>query len=160
MWPDFDLGTKKENIMRKQLYFFAIAIAVYAGSVTSINAQATQQFTADIPFDFHVGGERFPAGEYTVRCVNPSSDVKVLQLRKTDGESSVMLHTNSVIGRMNRTSKLIFNRYGNQYYFSQAWLASDGLGMQAVKSRQEKATAKEMARLSYKPEMVALKINR
>ena len=146
--------------MRKQLYFIAIAIAVCAGSVASANAQATQQFTAQIPFTFHVGGERFPAGEYTIRCLNPSSDVKVLQLRKTDGESSVMLHTNSVVGRMNHQARLVFNRYGNQYYFSQAWLASESLGMQALKSRQEKATAKEMARLSYKPEMVALAVNR
>lgn len=146
--------------MRKQIYFIAIAIAVCAGSVANANAQATQLFTADIPFDFHVRGERLPAGEYTVRCLNPSSDVKVLQLRKTDGEFSIMLHTNSIVGRMASKSRLVFNRYGNQYYFAQAWLVSERIGMQASRSRQEKATAKEMARLAYKPEMVALTINR
>ena len=146
--------------MRKQLYFIAIAIAVCAGSVARANAQGTQQFTANIPFDFQVSGERFPAGQYTIRCLNPSSDAKVLQLRKTDGESSVMLQTNSIVGKINSKSRLIFNRYGNQYYFSQAWLPSESIGMQAVKSRQEKATAKEMARLAYKPEVVAVRMNR
>ena len=146
--------------MRKQIYFIAIVIAVCAGSVASANAQTTHQFTANIPFDFHVSGERFPAGEYRVRCLNPSSDVKVLQLRKTDGQSSVILHTNGIVGRMNQKSKLVFNRYGNQYYFAQAWLPSERIGMQAVKSQQEKATAKEMARLAYKPEMVALTMKR
>jgi len=148
--------------MRKQIFMLAasVVLLVTMAAVTTVQAQTTNQFTADIPFDFYVGGERFPAGEYTIRCLNPSSDVKVLQLRKTDGASSVMLHTNSIVGRMNWNSRLVFSRYGNQYYFSQAWLGSESLGMQAVKSRQEKATAKEMARLAYKPEMVALAINR
>jgi hypothetical protein len=146
--------------MRKQIFMLAASIVVLVtmAAVTTAQAQTMNQFTADIPFDFHVGGERFPAGEYTIRCLNPSS--KVLQLRKTDGETSVMLHTNSIVGRMNQKSRLVFSRYGNQYYFSQAWLGSESLGMQAVKSRQEKATAKEMARLAYKPEKVALTINR
>jgi len=148
--------------MKKQISMLAVSVVVLVtmAAFATAQAQSTNQFTADIPFDFHVGGERFPAGEYTIRCLNPSSDVKVLKLRKTDGESSVMLHTNSIAGKMNRNSKLVFNRYGNQYYFAQAWLSSERIGMQAIKSRQEKATAKEMARLSYKPEMVALAIKR
>lgn len=155
---DFSDG-KKENIMRKQIYFLAIAIAVCAGSVANANAQTTQ-FTADIPFMFHVGNQSLPAGEYTVRCINPSSDMKILQLRSSNGESAVLVRTSSVIGRKNEDTKLVFNRYGNQYYFAQAWLVSENIGMQAVKSRQERATAKEMARLAYKPEMVALTANR
>ena len=147
--------------MKKLIFMLAASVVVLVTMAAATPAQAqTNQFTANIPFEFQVSGERFPAGEYTIRCLNPSSDVKVLQLRKTDGESSVMLHTNSIVGRMNRQSRLVFNRYGNQYYFSQAWLVSESLGMQAVRSRQEKATAKEMARLSYKPEMVALTVNR
>lgn len=145
--------------MRKQIYFIAIVIAVCAGTVANVNAQNTQ-LTANIPFDFHVSGERFPAGEYTIRCLNPSSDLKVLQLRRTGGETSVMLQTNGIVGQMNQRARLVFNRYGNQYYFAQAWLSSERIGMQAIKSRQEKATAKEMARLAYKPEMVALAIKR
>lgn len=147
--------------MRRQLFMLAASVVlVTMAAVTTAQAQNMNQFTADIPFDFHVGGERFTAGEYTIRCLNPSSDLKVLQLRKSDGDSTIMLHTNSVVGRMNQKAKLVFSRYGNQYYFSQAWLGSESLGMQAVKSRQEKAAAKEMARLSNKPEMVALTINR
>lgn len=148
--------------MKKQIFMLAASVVVLVtmAAVTTIQAQTINQFTADIPFDFQVGGERFSAGKYTVRCLNPSSDVKVLQLRKTDGETSVMLHTNAIVGKTNNKARLVFSRYGNQYFFSQAWLASESLGMQAVKSRQEKATAKEMARLAYKPEMVALTINR
>jgi hypothetical protein len=137
------------------IYIIAIVIALCAGSAENANAQTTH-FTADIPFTFHVGDQSLPAGEYTVRCTNPASDVKVLQLRSKDGKSNVLVRTNSVIGGVNNQTKLVFNRYGNQYYFAQAWLIADNVGMRAVKSRNERATAKELAKLAHAPEMVAL----
>ena len=148
--------------MKKKISMLAVSVVVLLmmSAFTTAHAQTTNHFTANIPFDFHVGSDRLPAGEYTVRCLNPSSDVKVLQLRKTDGKASVVLHTNGIVGRMNQNSRLVFSRYGNQYYFARAWLGSERIGMQAIKSRQEKATAKEMARLAYQPEMVALTIRR
>ncbi|HKO63208.1 MAG TPA: hypothetical protein VJV03_18745 [Pyrinomonadaceae bacterium] len=147
--------------MKRRIFMLAVSVAVTTMAVfATAQAQTTQQSMADIPFDFHVGSERFAAGQYTVRCLNPSSDVKVLQLRSKDGKTTVSLLTNSVVGQKDKKSSLVFNRYGNQYYFAQAWLVSERVGMQALKSGQEKATAKEMARLSYKPEMVALSMNR
>ncbi|HEY5883259.1 MAG TPA: hypothetical protein VIT88_01150 [Pyrinomonadaceae bacterium] len=147
--------------MKRRISMLAVSVVfVTMAAFATAQAQTTNYLTADIPFDFHVGGDRFPAGEYSVRCLNPASDMKVLQLRNTDGKTTVVLLTNGIVGRMNKESKLVFNRYGNRYYFAQAWLVSEKIGMQAVKSRQEKATAKEMARLAYKPEMVALAIKR
>jgi hypothetical protein len=145
--------------MKKPAYIIVVlmvVMSVLSVSTASAQTNSAQQVTADIPFTFHVGNKNLPAGQYTVRCINPSSDVKVLQLRSTDGKSTVLLQTSSIVGRMNKDAKLVFNRYGNQYYFAQAWLVGENVGMQAVKSRNEKATAKEMARLAYKPEMIAL----
>jgi hypothetical protein len=145
--------------MKKPAYIIVVlmvVMSVLSVSTASAQTNSAQQVTADIPFTFHVGNKNLPAGQYTVRCINPSSDVKVLQLRSTDGKSTVLLQTSSIVGRMNKDAKLVFNRYGNQYYFAQAWLVGENVGMQAVKSRNEKATAKEMARLAYEPEMIAL----
>ena len=144
--------------MKRRIFMLAVSVVVVTtmAAFATAQAQATHQFIADIPFDFHVGGERFPAGQYQVRCLNPSSDLKVLQLRNIDGKTTVSLLTNSVVGQKDKKSSLVFNRYGNQYYFAQAWMVSEKVGMQAVKSRQERATAKEMARLAHEPEMVAL----
>jgi hypothetical protein len=145
--------------MKKPAYIIVVlmvVMSVLSVSTASAQTNSAQQVTADIPFTFHVGNKNLPAGQYTVRCINPSSDLKVLQLRSTDGKSTVLLQTSSIVGRMNKDAKLVFNRYGNQYYFAQAWLVGENVGMQAVKSRNEKATAKEMARLAYEPEMIAL----
>ncbi len=61
------------------------------------------------------------------------------------------------MGRMNKETRLVFNRYGNQYYFAQAWLVAQNVGMQAVKSKQERATAaaSELERLTHATRIVA-----
>lgn len=153
--------------MKKQAYMpaYMIATMIIVLTVAGLSSASGQtsgapQMTAKIPFAFSVGEKSFPAGEYTVRCTNPASDRKVLQLRSADGSSSVMVQTNSIIGKTNDDAKLVFNRYGDRYYFAQAWMAADNTGMQAPKSRGEKATAGELASIKRATEMVALTSSR
>lgn len=143
--------------MKKQAYMIAtmIMLLTVAGlSTARAQTSGAQQITANIPFAFNVGEKSFSAGEYTIVCTNTASDKKVLQLRGKDG--SILVQTNSVIGQTNEQAKLVFNRYGDRYYFSQAWLAADNTGMQVSKSRSEKATANELASIKRATEMVAL----
>lgn len=139
--------------MKKSAYMIAVVMLVVAAGLSSANAQTTQ--SANIPFTFHVGAQSFAAGEYEVRCANPNSDRKVLELRSKDGRQSVLIQTNSVINKSNTDAKLVFNRYGDRYYFAQAWMA-DTIGMQAPKSRNERATAEEVAAIKQATAMVAL----
>lgn len=142
--------------MKKSVYILTVVVMlVLAAGVSSANAQTTTQMSANIPFAFHVGDQSFAAGEYDVRITNPSSDRKVLQLRTKDGSASVMIQMNTVINDSNRDAKLVFNRYGNRYYFAQAWMATE-TGMQAPRSRGERATAEEVAQIHRAIEMVAL----
>ncbi len=123
--------------MKKQAYTI-MTITMLVG-IMSISARAQNNATrlsANIPFEFSVGNQMMPAGEYTITCTNPTSDLKVLQLRTRDGHESVMLRTSSVIRNAPGDAKLVFNRYGNQYFFAQAWFQADSTGMQASKSRR------------------------
>jgi len=143
--------------MKKRIYMIATMIMVLtvAGlSTAKAQTSGAQQIATNIPFAFNVGDKSFPAGEYTVVCTNTASDRKVLQLRGKDG--SILVQTNSVIGQTNEEAKLVFNRYGDRYYFSQAWLAADNTGMQVSRSRSEKATANELASIKRATEIVAL----
>ena len=64
---------------------------------------------------------------------------------------------NSAIRKSSDGAALIFNRYGNKYFFAQAWVDGETDGLRAVKSRSERATRKEMAALNVRVETVALK---
>jgi hypothetical protein len=149
--------------MKKQAYAIAIMIMLMTGvGISTAQAQSIggNQLIATVPFAFNVGNKTLPAGEYAVKWANPASDLKVLQLRSTDGITNVMVSTNSVIGKMQENAKLIFNRYGDRYFFAQAWLPADAVGLQAPRSKHERAVAKEVAAIERKTETVALKAQR
>lgn len=149
--------------MKKQAYMIAtmITLMIVAGiSTAKAQSSVCDPLKANIPFSFNIGDKTLPAGEYTVRCANPASDRKVLQLRSRDGGTGVMVLTNSVIGKEQESGKLVFNRYGDQYFFSQAWLPADNTGMQTSKSREEKQIARELAANKPSKEVVALAARR
>jgi hypothetical protein len=145
--------------MKKQVYTM-IAMIVLVGSM-AVAAQAQNsghtRLIANIPFQFNVGNKTLPAGEYTVTQVNPASDNAVLRLRSKDGRASAMMQMASVIGKSQENAKLIFNRLGNQYFFAQAWVDGDNMGLQAPKSGTERAAERELAGIKAKTETVALR---
>jgi len=115
------------------------------------------RLTADVPFEFNVGDKTMPAGNYTVSQINPASDRVVLQLRNQDGSATAMLQMNAVIGEAPETAKLVFRRYATSYFFAEAWVDGDNTGMQAPKSRAERAARRELAGMKSSSETVALK---
>lgn len=149
--------------MKNKLYMVVTIMALLAvAGLSSANAQtqSSVQLKANIPFAFSVGNQTMPAGEYTVRCTNPSSDMKVLQLRSRDGNESALVRTSSVIGKLQDGARLVFYRYDDQYFFAQAWLPSDSIGMQAPKSRNENRMARQLAPDNHDREVVAVSIKR
>jgi len=142
--------------MRKGIYsLFAALVLICLFAVSSAKAQSTNRLVlqADIPFEFTVGKVTLPAGEYTVRSMSDSSHI--LQLRSADGHSALVL-MNSIIGKADESAKLIFNRYGNHYFFAQSWMPATQTGLEVSKSRAERAIARELAGLRPKVAEVAL----
>jgi hypothetical protein len=144
--------------MKKQAYTM-IAMSVALGLMTLVaNAQTSGSTLsiANIPFGFNVGNDALPAGEYIVRKVNPASDLVVLQIMSRDGSGRVMIPMNSVIGKAQESPKLIFNCYGNQCFFAQAWFDRETWGLQAPKSQLELATERQLAGITKNTEVAAL----
>jgi hypothetical protein len=145
--------------MKKTAYTM-IALVVLVGSM-AMAAQAQnngRRLVATIPFQFSVGDKALPAGEYIITQTNPSSDHAVLQVRSKDGRSSAMIQMNNVMGKAQERAKLVFNRYGNQHYFAAAWVDGDTTGLQAPKSRNERATESELAALKVRRELVEVAV--
>lgn len=69
-----------------------------------------------------------------------------------------MVQMNPVIARGEKEkSSLIFNRYGNQHFFAQAWMPGND-GLVASKSSSERGVQREMAGdQAAKSESVALR---
>src|SRR5205807_5727854 len=117
---------------------------------------ASRQLIATIPFEFSVGDKAVPAGDYTVRQINPASDRAVLQLRRKDGSASAMVQTTSILGKTQESAKLVFHRYGDRYFFAQAWTTGDSQGLEVPKSRAERGMVERFAGIAPTNESIAL----
>ena len=137
----------------KRYFSLAIAIMTFMVLVT-VTAQAqvfgSQRISARIPFAFNVGKTELPAGEYTIAVLNPNSDHKVLQIRSADGRLSAIINTTCGNADTREKAKVVFNRYGDKYFFSQAQMAGDQTMLAAVKSSAERNTEHSIARHVHK----------
>jgi hypothetical protein len=145
--------------MKKQIYTMIAGLAVMLATGVAVHAQTGNdaQHVVDIPFEFNVGDKTMPAGEYTIRHVNPSSDRAVLQITRK-GAGSVLVATNDTIGKARNASTLVFNCYGNSRYLAEVWTAGESLGLQARRTRGERAAEGELAQLGSRREVVALRL--
>jgi hypothetical protein len=126
--------------MKKLCYTLMMSVVLVTLSASAAQAQTNSpaRVIAKIPFAFTVGKTSLPAGKYTFSVVNPASDRKVLQIRSVDGHASVMVLTNSVKGIVTENAKLVFERYDDQYYFTQAQMAGEDTSFAALWSKSER----------------------
>ena len=148
--------------MKKQAYTVFAMIVLVGSMAVAAKAQTSgrAQLIANIPFQFNVGNKTLPAGEYVISHVNPTVEPGVLAFRSVDGSSRALIQMNSAQGKAQESAKLIFRRYGNQYFFAEAWVDGDNTGFQAPKSRAERATAHEFAAIKMATESVSLSSRR
>jgi hypothetical protein len=93
----------------------AIALLTIAsfGSASHVLA-ATGAVQATVPFNFNVGSRVLPAGTY--RIESGSSNIITLQNRNGKSAASTLVYAADSDGSSN--GKLVFNKYGNQYFLS------------------------------------------
>ena len=72
----------------------------------------------DVPFDFYISGNKFPAGQYTLEAIAPTYAL----LRSKDGKSQQDLYFLQIaIASKDTPAKVIFALRDGKYYFSQVW---------------------------------------
>ena len=134
-------------MMKKQAYTL-IAMIVLVGSLAVVaQAQTNSSITliANIPFQFSIGNKTLPAGEYTVRSIIDDSSTVVLRIQSRDGSTNALFLTCRVEGKAQNRARLVFHRYGNRYFFAQAWVDGDSAHLEAQTSRAEHAAERQLA---------------
>jgi hypothetical protein len=144
--------------MKKQAYPIIGALVLSTlFTISTANAQtANSRLVAKISFEFSVGNQAMQAGSYALSVVNPSSDLKVIEIRNLETNESAMIQMHPKNGKAVEGAKLVFNRYGRRYFLSEAWTPGDSIAMEASKSSAERAARKEVAGTPRQTETVAL----
>jgi hypothetical protein len=100
----------KTHLLRTSLLAVVAAVAVQAQS---------SNFRVNIPFDFIVGSQTLPAGQYSVDQQSFTGAV-ILKCLDHKGAASAIGLPLPVAGAQNE-KKLVFHRYTNTYFLAQVW---------------------------------------
>jgi len=128
--------------MYKHAYQVLIALTLFAGLIVPATQAQSIMLKADIPFDFVVGERQLHSGEYHVKQINSGTTL----IQGKDAHSSVMvLTTTAQAAKISDVGKLVFNRYGDQYFLSKIWAASSDAGRELPRSRLEREVAQRLS---------------
>ena len=96
---------------------------------------------ANIPFDFVVGNQVLPAGEYLVTAQGSANEA--ILIRSTDSKSAAMTLTfGCASANPSKDTKLVFHTVGGRYFLSQVWAQGYSQGRELRKSSAEIEMAK------------------
>jgi hypothetical protein len=107
-------------------------------AAAGLYAQSSQTLVAKVPFGFHVGSVALPAGEYNVDMKTAPGFVRVVSADRK--AVAIIASFAEQAPEYNQQGKLVFNRYGDNYFLSQVWTPGvTGRGIS--KSSREKEMA-------------------
>ena len=146
--------------MKKQAYTLTAMIVLVASLAVAAQAQNNSRIAlvANIPFQFSIGNKTLPAGEYIVRSISDDYSTVVLKIESRDGRTHAMLQTFTVEGKAQNLARLVFHRYGNHYFFAQAWVDGDSAGLEVQKSSAERAAGLEVAAIKMATESAVVTV--
>ena len=138
--------TNKRKTSVQQLLSFLVlsvfALTIFAGKA---HAQIVGDLDVDIPFQFHAGNARLPAGKYRIHVLD-GSDLTVMEITSADGSTSALFEVQDAEANATPAkSELIFNKYGNRYFLSKVFDEGNPSGSQVLKSRYEKKISQATA---------------
>jgi hypothetical protein len=132
--------------MKRTILILAVALSamLLSGAVSHGSAQFETKLTAKIPFSFTVCRETFAAGTYTIK--HPPGSGSTLVIQSEDNRMVDIACVNNIQSpKAVSEGRLIFNRYGDQYFLAEAWWPGETMGHALVKTEKEQTLIKEFS---------------
>ncbi len=135
--------------MNRNLLAFAMSLALLLSAAA--HAQTTQ-LKVTVPFDFTAADSVLPAGDYEVQSLGPWGG-KALSIHSVNSNAGTVVLSNSrQSAKTSDRGRLVFYRYGNQYFLAEIWTANNHVGQQMpIDQRQT-----ELARNQQKRDVVLM----
>jgi hypothetical protein len=143
-----------KEVVKGLAKFGLLVVMTMIAAVAPTKAQSLEyKLTANIPFDFTVGEKKLMAGEYSVHRAQQSAGDLIIVISSADGHSNVTRLTFTTTRNAEDKARLVFHRYGEEYFLSEIWPAGALAGRELPKSRSER----ELQRNVNAPGIAAIK---
>jgi hypothetical protein len=107
-------------------------------TAATVSAQSERIRVINIPFSFNVGPKTLPAGEYTVEPNRRDSHTAWL-VQSRESHATALFTTMPVqASTTQEEARLVFHKYGEQYFLSQIWTPGGNTGRELLMPRLER----------------------
>ena len=126
----------KKNIINVVVtLFFLITLGAETGQAQTYR----NLFKSYIPFQFNIGEQTLPAGEYRIERINRLTSLEILVVRHVATGRSMFVTASSTEGKREEMTQLVFHRYGEISYLAQLKGVEPNLRLELFESRAERA---------------------
>jgi hypothetical protein len=137
---------KGETQMKSTRTPIAICLLFTTATLFAQTTPSQQLMKVNVPFSFGVENQSLPAGEYLVLTVTPERSIRIASV---DGKHSAIVNTlPNYAGSPSENSRLVFHKYGNEYFLTQVWTAGQNVARNPLSSKR----AMEVAGSGGKPD--------
>ena len=134
----------------KNYTVIAVVACIAFVSLAAVPGQAQALIRADVPFEFCAGHGVLPAGEYSIGMIGWSSQSLALSSGVRWVEIMTPLTTESRTDF--ETPKLVFHRYGNEYFLAEIWTSNDN----AVRKLADHPRERQLAMAGLSPQVAVV----
>jgi hypothetical protein len=129
--------------VKKNLFALAMSLTL----LMSAAAQAqTTHMKVTVPFEFNAGNVQLPAGEYEVTALGPWGG-KTLSIHNVNSNAGSVVVSNSCRSlKPAADSKLVFHRYGHEYFLAEVWNRDSLAGSEIKINSRQTELAKNQSR--------------
>jgi len=137
----------KKHILKGVSILTLLVAVAFVTAVAPAKGQSVA-LRANVPFEFSVGDKPLASGEYRVTRI--SHDAMTIAGRE---DSAIRLSIAIESNKVQEQGKLVFHRYGENYFLAEVWTAGDKTGRKLLKSKQERRIEEQLARTFSKSEL-------
>src|SRR5262245_9603699 len=121
--------------MKKQV-LFSLLTTVLLMAAGSAYAQlgSAREVRANVPFDYKVGNATMKAGNCSIRAAGTADALAI----RCNGSEAKLALSHSVLGTPATETKLVFHKYGDEYFLAQIWIGGEDTGRQLPRTHAEK----------------------
>jgi len=126
---------RRGQLLLSLLIVFVFSLTIHASEA---RAQIVGDLEVSIPFQFHAGNTKLPAGKYVIHMLD-YADSTFMEISSEDDSISALFEVQAVEADSAPTkSEVVFNRYGDRYFLAELLQEGNPAGSKVVESRYEK----------------------
>ena len=119
-----------------------LSIGIALAAVAAVHAQ-DRTVTANVPFRFYMGSSPMPQGAYRVNEISNGAVVWIMSMQSDAIKAATAVN---VAGKERiEPAKLVFHRYGEEYFLAEIWTGDGPAGRALARSPREKELAQSGA---------------